>query len=256
MKKLFFIATVIVLSIHIAGVESFAQQNKWSRSRYVLDNSYRGFPDGFSVLNDGDRVAFSIDYSSAIIRGLSEQDNSDLMGKEDWEAAKNSLRKLFLLAVEESMGKKNVYLFGPDDSKSKYRIIFKVKSIEKDGDIEGTFFLSAIDQDKPFASVELDGNGGRIGDFVNLMGDGHRDIGKEFGRFLKSNISKKSAKSIEEYKKLIAEKQAAARAREAAKNVTKEEKQALKEAKEKEKSEKRKAKEAKWQENIEKYSKD
>lgn len=246
MKKLFFIAMVLMAAMMSANVESFAQTKQ---PHYLLERTYKGNPGGYSVLKDGDRVAFSIDYSSATIRGLSEQDNSDLMGKKEWEDAKSSLRKLFLLAVEESMGKKSVYLFGPDDTKSQYRIIFKVKSIEKDGDIEGTFFLFAMDKDKPFASVELDGKGGRIGDFVNLMGDGHKSIGKDFGKFLKSNVSKKSAKSIEEYEKIEAEEKANEAARQELKNRSKAEKQAAKE-------ERQRAKEAKWKENIEKYSKD
>ena len=251
MKRIIFIATVLFAIILSINAESFAQGKR--QPHYLLERNYKGNPDGFSVLKNGDRVAFSIDYSSATIRGLSEQDNSDLMGKEDWEAAKNSLRKLFLLAVEESMGKKNVYLFGPDDTKSKYRIVFKFNTIDRDGDISGEFFLFAIDRDKPFASVELDGKGGRMGDFVNLMGDGHRDIGKDFGKFLKSNVSRQSAKSIEEYEKIEAEKRDAEKARESFKNLSKEEKQAIKNAKEKEKFEKRQAKEAKWRDNIEKH---
>ena len=241
MKKLFFIAMVLIAAMMSANVESFAQTKQ---PHYLLERTYKGNPGGYSVLKDGDRVAFSIDYSSATIRGLSEQDNSDLMGKKEWEDAKSSLRKLFLLAVEESMGKKSVYLFGPDDTKSQYRIIFKVKSIEKDGDIEGT-----LDKDKPFASVELDGKGGRIGDFVNLMGDGHKSIGKDFGKFLKSNVSKKSAKTIEEYEKIEAEEKANEAARQELKNRSKAEKQAAKE-------ERQRAKEAKWKENIEKYKRD
>jgi hypothetical protein len=236
MKRIIFIATVLFAIILSINAESFAQGK--GQPHYLLERNYKGNPDGFSVLKNGDRVAFGIDYSSATIRGLSEQDNSDLMGKEDWEAAKNSLRKLFLLAVEESMGKKNVYLFGPDDTKSKYRIVFKVNTIDRDGDISGEFFLFAIDRDKPFASVELDGKGGRIGDFVNLMGDGHRDIGKDFGKFLKSNVSKKSAKSIEEYEKIEAEEKANEAARQELKNRSKAEKQAAKE-------ERQRAKEAK-----------
>ncbi len=236
MKRIIFIATVLFAIILSINAESFAQGK--GQPHYLLERNYKGNPDGFSVLKNGDRVAFGIDYSSATIRGLSEQDNSDLMGKEDWEAAKNSLRKLFLLAVEESMGKKNVYLFGPDDTKSKYRIVFKVNTIDRDGDISGEFFLFAIDRDKPFASVELDGKGGRIGDFVNLMGDGHRDIGKDFGKFLKSNVSKTSAKSIEEYEKIEAEEKANEAARQELKNRSKAEKQAAKE-------ERQRAKEAK-----------
>ena len=97
--------------------------------------------------------------------------------------------------------------------------------------------------------MELDGKGGRIGDFVNLMGDGHKSIGKDFGKFLKSNVSKKSAKTIEEYEKIDAEEKANEAARQELKNRSKAEKQAAKE-------ERQRVKEAKWKENIEKYKRD
>ena len=257
MRKILFIA--ILLALMLSSNSSYSQSNK--RPHYLFEKTYRGNnPDGFSILKNGDRVAFGIDYSKAIIRGLSEADNSDLMGRSEWEKAKTTLRKQFLLAVEESLGKKSLYLFGPDDTKSEYRIIFQVNTIEKDGDIKGTFILFPINDNRPFASVELSGKGGRIGDFLNLMGDGHRSIGDDFGKFLKSSISKRSPKSIEEYKVKQAEIQAAEEElmaakeeKKAAKAAAKEEKQQAREEKQQAKIERQNAKEAKWKENIKQY---
>ena len=91
MKKLLFIATVLLAVTLSANEKTLGQQNK--HPKYLLEKTYKGNPDGFSVLKDSDRVAFIIDYSSGIIRGLSEQDNSDLMGKKEWEDAKQADKK-------------------------------------------------------------------------------------------------------------------------------------------------------------------
>ena len=149
------------------------------------------------------------------------------------------------MAFEENIGKKNIYLFGPEDTKSLYRIIFKVNTIEKDGDIKGVFYLKDRDEEKTLAFVELKGNGGRIGDFVNLMGDGHKDIGEKFAKYLKH------PPTINTKKQQIEPSQ-----RDKHKAKEKKEKQAAKAAKEKEKFDKRQAKEARWRENIGKYNKE
>lgn len=252
MKKLLFITSVLISALLFGSATEIQAQTKQKNSepqKHLFEKSYKGEPEGFNLLNKGDRVAFSIDYSQATIRGLSEQDNSDLMGKEDWGKAKASVRKLFLLAFEENIGKKDIYLFGPEDSKSKYRIIFKVSTIDKDGDIKGIFYLKDRYEDRTIAFVELKGNGGRIGDFVNLMGDGHKDISEKFAKFLKHPGTIRSQQKTAESEEIAKQK-----ARDKAKQ--KEEKQAAKTAKEKEKSEKQQAREAKWRENIEKYEKD
>lgn len=244
MKRLFFIAIVLLSAmLFCSATEIQAQRNQKNQKpqKYLFEKTYYGEPGGFNILNKGDRIAFSIDYSQATIRGLSEQDNSDLMGKEDWEKAKASVRKLFLLAFEENIGKKDIYLFGPEDPKSKYRMIFKVSIIDKDGDIKGVFYLKDRYEDKTLGFVELKGSGGRIGDFVNLMGDGHKDIGEKFAKFLKH------PPTVNPQKPQLDPEQKAKQ---------KEEKQAAKAAKEKEKFEKRQAKEAKWRENIEKYKRE
>ena len=241
MKRLFFIATVLLSALlFCSATEIQAQRNQKNQKpqKYLFEKTYYGEPGGFNILNKGDRIAFSIDYSQATIRGLSEQDNSDLMGKEDWEKAKATVRKQFLLAFEENIGKKDIYLFGPEDTKSKYRIIFRVNIIDKDGDIKGVFYLKDRYEDKTLGFVELKGSGGRIGDFVNLMGDGHKDIGEKFAKFLKH------PPTVNPQKPQLDPEQKAKQ---------KEEKKA---AKEKEKYEKQQAREAKWRENIEKYKRE
>ena len=85
------------------------------------------------------------------------------------------------------------------------------------------------------------------------MGDGHRSIGDDFGKFLKSSISKRSPKSIEEYKVKQAEIQAAEEALIAAKEEKKAAREAAKEEKQQAKIERQNAKEAKWKENIKQY---
>ena len=206
MRKLFFTAAAFMLAVMLF-VSKTANGQTWLKG-YYLEKSNRGFyikrksvveGDGFMLLRAGDFIAFSIDYSEAIIKGLSEHDYADLVGKAEWEETKASLRKSFLRVFADNMGRKEVYMFGADRADAKYRITLQVEKIDRRGNMDGPFFLEKIgDDNNVYAKIKLSGDGGRIGSFVNLMGDGHRDMSEKFAKFLKRQISQGQRKNYDD----------------------------------------------------------
>lgn len=187
MKRLFFFATVCFCAIILDS------SSLWSQAlpSGISINKKEGFKalKNFNVLKDGDRVLFLIDYTDAVFKGYSQEEISSDYGKDEWDREITSLRDVFIYTMEEEFGRRSILFFKNDNPNIKYKLILKVISIDKRGNLTGNVFLyDYTDDSHPIASTGLHGKGGRIGSFMNLMGDGHRSAAESLGKFLRGKI--------------------------------------------------------------------
>lgn len=212
MKKIYFIAMVLLAALLGGNVETFSQGVKQSEdillSEDLLLSQNNEKSSGFSVLKKGDSVAFSINLSEALLfcdyPPVTEKEYSKKEGKY-WEDAKESFHKTFLRALEKSIGKGGLCFIDRNDKKAKFRIILRISTIDTPGNdyaAKGTIFLiDKKDWYRPIASIDMTGWATESAEkLYDRLGLSFKSLGTQFGEFLKDKLSAAPSKSIEEYK--------------------------------------------------------
>lgn len=193
MKRLFFIAIVLLSAMLFCSATELEAQSLLPKG-IMPEVSKKGLTNikKFGVIRDGDRLAFQIDYSKASFKGYTEEEIANELGKDNWEKAKSELRELFVEIVEEELGRKSLLFFKEGSPNVKFNLILSVGKIDKRGNLTGTLFLFENGEtESPISYIDVYGDGGRIGDYLNLMGDGHKSTAESVGKFLRGRVKRK-----------------------------------------------------------------
>ena len=131
------------------------------------------------------RANFEVDYSNAIIHGMSEDEFA--LYELDWEKDQPQIIGKFLSYLNESISDQLIIVRG-----KKYDITLRwvVLYISENGFIKGELEVVAADGTILAKIVELNGEGGRFGSKLNLIKDGASSSGKLAGVFLKRELRK------------------------------------------------------------------
>ena len=127
------------------------------------------------------RVAkFEVDYSEAVIHGMSEDEFAQY--ELDWDNDQYQIIAKFLGNLNDRTGDNLMVAKGKE---TPLTLRWVVLWISTKGDIKGELHLVAEDGKILAKIVELNGEGGSIGSKLNLIKDGAEDSGKRAGSFLK-----------------------------------------------------------------------
>lgn len=109
-------------------------------------------------------------YGQAILNSVLESDSSALL-------------KRFYTAVTDELD--NRYFLVGNQPDAKYKAIMYVQQVTANGKVYSIFIFSPIDSDENLCTMEVIGDGGHFGTFLNLFGDGMKDAGEIFGKVLR-----------------------------------------------------------------------
>ena len=128
---------------------------------------------------------FEVDYSNAIIHGMSEEEFAEY--ELDWDKDMPQILGCFRSNLTERAGE---YLALVTKKKVALTLRWVVLSINTKGDTKSE--LHVLDADGVLLAkiVELYGEGGTIGSKLNLIKDGAKSSGKKAGSFLKRELRK------------------------------------------------------------------
>lgn len=176
MKRISLLSLVFAF-LMLSQTVAFGQNKSW-------DNKAK-------IFKDGDRVGFCIDYSECSFKGFTEPEIYDEYGAEQWDKRKAELRNDVLSIIEEKLGRRSLLLFKETASNLNYIVKFKVQKIDKNGNLKGVVYIfKKLDDKEPVTAFNVSGDGGRIGSYMNLMKDGHKDAAEKIGKEIRKRIQK------------------------------------------------------------------
>mgnify|MGYP003407642817 CR=1 FL=1 len=128
---------------------------------------------------------FEVDYSNAVIHGMSEEEFAEY--ELDWDKDLPQILALFRGNLAERAGD---YLALVTKKKASLTLRWVVLFINTKGDTKSE--LHVLDADGTILAkiVELNGEGGTFGSKLNLIKDGAKSSGKKAGSFLKRELKK------------------------------------------------------------------
>ena len=133
----------------------------------------------FAGLKDQSRVYFEVDFSQALIHGMSEADFADY--ETDWYKDKRHIVSLITNNCNDIVHR--FFLVG-NYPEAKYFLKLVVRSVSEKGDFVCDLYLYD-EEDKQVGLVEgIWGKGGIFGTKLNLIKDGAKSTGEEVGRAL------------------------------------------------------------------------
>lgn len=163
MKALkFFTAAFFVLCSHCLFSQTITQGN-------------------MKFLKGESRLNCVIDYSETTITGFSEEEFKDWFATLDEDST--FYAKRFFSGVVNELG--NRFLLVGNQPKAKYNAIIRIMQISPKGDVMAVCDFTLASSPDKLCSVQLTGDGGRIGTFMGLVGDGMNELGEHFGKFLR-----------------------------------------------------------------------
>ena len=151
---------------------------------------------GFAKKTKGDALDFLkgekalhviIDISQAQMMGSDNDGESMLIPL--WQEDSTVLAKRFYYGVRDEL-EKAFFLVG-NHPEANYKVIMHIRQVASDGTVYSTMDFMPINGDTILASLDMVGDGGRIGTFLSLFGDGLEHTGEDFGKILKKHIKKK-----------------------------------------------------------------
>ena len=135
------------------------------------------------VLRGVGRANLEVDYSEAVIQGMTEADYAAY--ETEWLKDKPSIIMKFVDEFNKVQDNLAIGLL-PD---VKYTCVLKVLNVTREGDIRAEFYVTETSTGDHLAEVTgIKAKGGRFGTGLNLMGDGMKNLGKGLGRFVNKNI--------------------------------------------------------------------
>ena len=139
----------------------------------------------FAPLAKEARVQMNVDFSEALIMGMSEEEFADF--EEDWIHDKVEIVSLFYDNANDVLGGSPVV--GNYKMDTEYTLDLVVRTVDVRGNYDCDLYLLRNLADGSQEEVaRADGvyaRGGKIGTKLNLMKDGAKHTGKELGKFLK-----------------------------------------------------------------------
>ncbi len=126
------------------------------------------------------------DVSKARMMGASNESESMIIPL--WNTDSTLLMKRFYYGVKDEL-EKRYFIFG-DVPEANYKAVFHIQQVGNDGTVYSVVEFSPNKGDEILCTVEMVGNGGRLGTFLSLVGDGFDDLGETMGKLLKRNTKK------------------------------------------------------------------
>ena len=96
--------------------------------------------------------------------------------------------KRFYNGVVEGLG--NRFLLVGNQPNAEYKVLMIIEQVDSKGNVFATFRFSPMNDDIELCTLQMKGEGGRIGTFLSLFCDGMRSLGEEFGELIKKNTKK------------------------------------------------------------------
>lgn len=123
-----------------------------------------------------------IDYSDARINNMTFEDFVAIEGS--WEAGYNTIMEKFLKEANDKL--KDFFLSYSRESGLK--LVIKVDKVDKDGETYGKLYLYDENGEVIAIASKINGEGGRWGSQLNLMGDAAANMGSQIGKFLHKTV--------------------------------------------------------------------
>jgi hypothetical protein len=159
-------------------------------SFYTLGYAQKLISGSIDALAQETRLNVQIDYSEAIMDKLPIDDFVATHVK--WELAQTELWGKFVANLNDEVGGRGQFLCGHYDHA--YTLVLHVKSIDDRGNQRSV--AEVLDREgNSIAQIQVKGEGGSIGSFYNLAGDGMKSVGESLGKFIRR--SRRQAKSYE-----------------------------------------------------------
>jgi hypothetical protein len=128
------------------------------------------------------RLNVQIDYSEAIMDNLALDDF--IATHSNWELAQTELWGKFVENLNERMSRRRLRILGGHFA-NVYTLVLHVKEINRKGDQKS--IVNILDPEgNSIAELEVKGEGGHIGSFYNLAGDGMKSVGEILGKYIKT----------------------------------------------------------------------
>jgi len=148
----------------------------------------------FTPLKEQTRVKMDIDFSDAVIMGMSEEEFSEY--EEDWEHDKVEVYSLFYNYVNEVL--KGNIIVGNYKQDTEYVLQVKILTVDVRGDYDSDVYLihnHPGGEQETVATIEgLFARGGKFGSKLNLMKDGAEHTGNALGKVLLKEMTAKRSK--------------------------------------------------------------
>jgi len=135
-------------------------------------------------------LSTKIDFSKAQLNGNTENGRTRLEAFLALDSA--YIIQRFYDGVADEL--EDYYFLVGNQPEARYEAVIQVQLVAENGSTWSMVEFSDRETKEVLCTVQLMGNGGRFGTFLNLWGDGMRDSGENFGEFLRKNQSKKSKK--------------------------------------------------------------
>ena len=137
-----------------------------------------------SGIRRGDKVRMSVDYSSASIHGLTEDDFASY--ERNWLLKKDEICSRFIASADERL---NGRLFLGAFKDAAYEIKIIVLRVNTQGDTDAEAVIINLENGETVAKIEkLIAPGGHFGSKLNLIKDGAAHTGELLGKFLRRKI--------------------------------------------------------------------
>ena len=137
-------------------------------------------------------IDFVLDFTAGVYRGLTYEEliKSECPGENSeqaWKVHEESLKNQFLKCFHEELPG---YSFGSYANVATYRMTMRINHVTPKGNMLATFIVTSVVTGDVIVEFQANGDGGKWGSFLNLFGDGIRDLGEEVGSFFMKQVKK------------------------------------------------------------------
>jgi len=181
MKRILFSFAVLMISLPCIA-------------QYKIDTPKCTIKWGDVKINDGGKIGVIFDYNNTLFNGLSYEDYC-LMDA-DFAQDKTDAEKRFTIEFNSALHNRSAVKnrgigFKPRAEEADYLIVVTPFEIDDHGNFQGKVVLINKEGQNLVTFDKIRCIGGRIGSFVNLMGDGYERLSKFIGTELSKRIAQK-----------------------------------------------------------------
>lgn len=152
----------------------------------VVASAQKILTGDLKFLNTEHKLHTIVDFSQTRLIGEQENDTSFIHA---FIAADSTLLlKRFYAGVVDEL--ENRYMLIGNQPEAKYKAVIHIQQVANDGRTWSVVDFSSRETNENLCTIRIVGDGGRIGTFLSLWGDGLRDTGEQLGKLIKKNTKK------------------------------------------------------------------
>ncbi|MBR0503246.1 MAG: hypothetical protein IJJ77_08395 [Paludibacteraceae bacterium] len=136
----------------------------------------------FDSLKGEKKIKVEFDYTNAVIKNMSYADY--VAQEKNWDTGSVEILRKFI--TEFNAATKGKIVATTEDTK--YKLVLKVSEVEKRGDTEAVGNVVDAEGNVIATIKDCEGEGGKWGTHINLMGDAAQNMGAALGKLFKSKI--------------------------------------------------------------------